>query len=81
MKVIEKTRLKNLNTINYSFQGLTDKIHKTHQKVLAKQIKDRVRSVKTLGWGLSARCGIFLGGYLQEFKRRGIGVNRPLDHR
>jgi hypothetical protein len=31
------------------FQGLTQKLSKTHQIVLAKRLKDRVRSTKWLG--------------------------------
>jgi hypothetical protein len=36
--------------INYRFGGLAEKICKAHYTVLAKRIKDRVRSEKELGW-------------------------------
>jgi hypothetical protein len=35
--------------INYRFGGLAEKILETHQIVLAKRTKDRVRSTKWLG--------------------------------
>jgi predicted transcriptional regulator len=42
--------LKDLYVINYRLQGLAEKICKTHQIVLVKLIKDRVRSEKDSGW-------------------------------
>jgi hypothetical protein len=47
---MDKTRWKDLYVINYRLQGLAKKICKTHQIVLAKLIKDRVRSEKDSGW-------------------------------
>jgi hypothetical protein len=47
---MSKTRLEDLVAINYSQQGVADKIVKAHSTVLAKRIKYRVRSEKVLGW-------------------------------
>jgi hypothetical protein len=46
---MEKTRLEDLFKINYRFGGLAEKITETHQIVLAKRTKDRVRSIKGAG--------------------------------
>jgi hypothetical protein len=40
---------KDMFVINYRFGGLAEKILETHQKVLVKKTKDRVRSEKDLG--------------------------------
>jgi hypothetical protein len=47
--------------INYRFGGLAEKILETHQIVLAKRSKDRVRSTKWLGWDLCVEVGSLLG--------------------
>jgi hypothetical protein len=41
--------LEDLVVINYRSQGLAEKICKTHQTVLVKRTKYRVRSIKRLG--------------------------------
>ena len=48
-KIWIKQDWKDLIAIIYKVEGLTEKIHKTHQTVLAKRIKDRVRSIKGSG--------------------------------
>jgi hypothetical protein len=60
--------------INYRQQGLAEKICKTHQIVLAKRSKDRVRSTKWLGWDLCVKGGILLGGYLQIYQDTRINI-------
>jgi hypothetical protein len=47
-------------------QGLADKIGKAHSTVLAKRIKDRVRSEKERGWALCVKGGISVGGFPQK---------------
>jgi hypothetical protein len=46
MKDMDKTRLERPVCDYYRFQGLTEKLSKTHQKVLTKRVKDKVRSIK-----------------------------------
>jgi hypothetical protein len=47
---MDKTRLEDLVVINYRLGGLAEKILETHQIVLVKRIKNRVRSENELGW-------------------------------
>jgi hypothetical protein len=46
MKDMDKIRLEGPVCDYYRFQGLTEKLSKTHQIVLAKTVKDKVRSIK-----------------------------------
>jgi hypothetical protein len=64
MEDMDKTILKGPVCDYYRFQGLTEKLNKTHQIVLAKSVKDRVRSIKWLGWDLCVKSGIFIGNCL-----------------
>jgi hypothetical protein len=64
MEDMDKTRLEGPVCDYYRFQGLTEKLSKTHKIVLAKRVKDRIRSINWLGWDLCVKSGIFTGGYL-----------------
>jgi hypothetical protein len=68
--------------INYRFGGLAEKILETHQIVLAKRSKDRVRSTKWLGWDLCVEVGSLQGvicrfAKTQETKLRLKGTQGP----
>jgi hypothetical protein len=67
MEGVKKTRLKDLYVINYRSQGLTKKIRKTHQIVLANRSKARVRSEKEPRDGSGYRNLKGSRGYMQDF--------------
>jgi hypothetical protein len=52
---MEKTRLEDLFVNNYRSQGIAEEISETQQTVLAKRIKDIVRSIKGCGWALCVK--------------------------
>jgi hypothetical protein len=60
--------LEDLFVINYRLQGLAEKKPETQETVLVKRIKDRVRSIKRLGWALCVKSGIFPRGYEQRLQ-------------
>jgi hypothetical protein len=52
---MSKTILGDLDVIKCRSQGVAEEISETQQTVLAKSIKDRVRSIKGCGWTLCVK--------------------------